>query len=110
MASGYVELCCSVCQTDPGVKSCRPGFDDVPLGLLHQCNGLHSVAAVGAQAVVTEHSCRTGQHLLGITHLGGFIVSILLTWRNRQTQQRLSLLSLALQIFPKEHTFVMALP
>lgn len=44
--------------TNLGFKGCRPGFDDVSLGLPNQLDILHSVAAVGALAVVTKHSCR----------------------------------------------------
>lgn len=43
---------------DLGVKGCGPGFDDVLLGLPNQLDILHSVAAVGALAAVTENSCR----------------------------------------------------
>ena len=43
---------------DLGFKGCGPGFDDVHLGLPNQLDILHCVAAVGALAVVTEHSCR----------------------------------------------------
>lgn len=43
--------------TDLGFKGCRPGFDDVHFGLFNQLDASHGVAAVGALAVVTEHSC-----------------------------------------------------
>lgn len=43
--------------TNLGLKGCRPGFDDVLLGLLYQKDILHSVTAIGALAVFTEHPC-----------------------------------------------------
>lgn len=43
--------------TNLGFEGCGPCFDDVSLGLPNQLDVLHSVAAVGALAVVTEHSC-----------------------------------------------------
>ena len=47
-----------VCMTDLRVKGCRPSLDDVLLRLGYQLHILHSIATVGALAVVTEHSCR----------------------------------------------------
>ena len=43
--------------TDLGLKSCWSGLNDVLLGLLHQQGCVHSVAAVQAEAVVTEDTC-----------------------------------------------------
>jgi len=45
-----------------GVKGWGSGLDDVLLGLLHQGSCLQGVAAVGAQAIITENPCRSAAY------------------------------------------------
>ena len=51
--------------TDLGLKGCWPGFDDVLLGHRYQMDILHSVPAVGALAIITEHPCSPDTALAG---------------------------------------------